>query len=138
MATVGAMPPRATLSLLAAATFLAGFGVAELTGIRGLGGLVLLAGGVWCGRLAYGLAGAGPTAALLVIALALFIASHPLGHLIGAWPAVAVSATLVAAASAAITRIWRKTDTRPVGNPIAGRVGLADDPLRGGLGSDRR
>jgi hypothetical protein len=132
------MPPRATLPLAAAATFLAGFGVAELTGVRALGGVVLLAGGVWCARLAYRLAGAGPTSALLVIALGLFVASHPLGHLIGAWPAVVVSAGLAAVACVAVVRSWRKTDARPADTPIAGGAGLTDDPLHGGLGPDRR
>ena len=37
--------------VLGAATFLAGFGAAELTGVRAVGGVVLLAGGVWCVRL---------------------------------------------------------------------------------------
>jgi len=94
--------PRVALPLAAAVTFVAGFGVAELTGVRALGGAVLLAGGVWCARLAYRLAGAGATAVLIVFALALFVGSHPLGHVIGAWPAVIVSAAVVAAASAAV------------------------------------
>jgi hypothetical protein len=37
-----------------------------------------------------------------VVALALFVISHPLGHLIGSWPAVIVSAALVAGGAAAI------------------------------------
>jgi hypothetical protein len=99
---------RLALPLVAAATFLAGFGVAELTGVRALGGLVLLAGGVLCARLALRLTGPWATAGLLVIALALFVVSHALGHAIGAWPAVVVSAGLLAAAADAITRVGRK------------------------------
>jgi hypothetical protein len=95
---------RATLPFAAAATFLAGFGVAELTGVRAIGGLVLLAGGVWCGRAALSTVGPRATAALLAIAAALFVASHPLGKAIGAWPAVAVSAALVAGAAAVVVR----------------------------------
>jgi hypothetical protein len=106
----GAMASRAALPGLVAATFLAGFGVAELTGVRALGGLVLLAGGVWCARIALRLAGPGATVTLVVIALALFVLSHPLGHVIGAWPAVAISAALVAAVAAALTR---RTASRP-------------------------
>jgi hypothetical protein len=87
------------LPVVAAATFLAGFGVAELTGMRAIGGLVLIAGGVWCARAALRIAGPLATGALLAFALALFVISHPLGHAIGAWPAVAVSAALVAAAA---------------------------------------
>jgi hypothetical protein len=93
---------RSLLPLVAALTFLIGFGVAELTGVRALGGLVLLAGGVWCARVAAPLAGRGPTAALLVVALALFVVSHPLGHAIGSWPAVLVTAVLTGLAAAAV------------------------------------
>jgi hypothetical protein len=93
---------RAALPFVAAGTFLAGFGVAELTGVRAIGGFVLLAGGAWCGRTALSIAGPRWTIALLVIGVALFVGSHPLGKAIGAWPAVAVSAALVAGAAAAL------------------------------------
>ncbi len=93
---------RAAIPVVAAAAFLAGFGIAALTGVRAIGGLVLVAGGAWCARAAFRLAGGPATVALVVIALALFVASHPLGHLIGAWPAVVVSAALVAGVAAAI------------------------------------
>jgi hypothetical protein len=39
-----------------------------------------------------------------VIAVALFVASHPLGHAIGAWPAVFVTAALVAGAAVLLLR----------------------------------
>lgn len=97
------MNPRAAIPIVAAATFLAGFGVAELTGVRAIGGLVLIAGGAWCARAALPIAGRLATFSLLAIALALFVASHPLGHAIGAWPAVAVTAALAALAAAALT-----------------------------------
>src|SRR3954447_13532982 len=110
------MAARATLPALAAATFLAGFGVAELTGVRALGGLVLLAGGAWCARLALRLAGPVATVALVVIALALFVASHPLGHTIGSWPAVIVSAVAIAVAADVITRLRRRPDAPAAGS----------------------
>jgi hypothetical protein len=94
--------PRVAIPIAAAASFVAGFGAAELTGVRAIGGIVLLAGGAWCARAALRVAGPAATAALVGIALALFVASHPLGHAIGAWPAVALSALLVAAAAAAL------------------------------------
>jgi hypothetical protein len=96
------MSSRVAIPLVAAATFLAGFRVAELTGVRAIGGLVLLAGGAWCVRAAFPIVGTVATVALAAIGLALFVVSHPLGHAIGAWPAVAVSAALVAAAAAAL------------------------------------
>lgn len=96
--------------MIAALTFVAGFAVAELTGVRALGGLVLVAGGVWCARIAVRIAGPGPTAALLAIALALFVVSHPLGHAVGPWPAVIATALLTAIAAALVTSMGRKTD----------------------------
>lgn len=96
------MNPRLALPIVAAATFLAGFGVAELTGVRAIGGLVLVAGGFWCGRIALRIAGPVATALLLIVAVALFVAAHPLGRAIGAWPAVLVTASLVAGAAAAL------------------------------------
>ncbi len=97
------------MPLLAAATFLAGFGVAELTGVRAIGGLVLVAGGAWCGRAALSIAGPRRAIALLAIALALFVISHPLGRAIGAWPAVMLSAALVAGAAAVLLGSPRST-----------------------------
>ena len=40
-----------------------------------------------------------------------------LGRAIGAWPAVLVSAALVAAAAGAITHIWRQPDSRASEGP---------------------
>jgi hypothetical protein len=102
VATVSEVNRNAAVPLVAAATFVAGFAVAELTGVRAIGGLVLLAGGAWCGRAALSIVGPHRTIALLAIALALFVVSHPLGKAIDAWPAVAVSATLLAGAAAAL------------------------------------
>ena len=99
------MNRRAGIPIVAAATFLAGFGIAELTGVRAIGGLVLLAGGAWCARAALPIAGPRATVALLAIALVLFVVSHPLGEVIGAWPAVAVSAVLLGGLAAAIA-VW--------------------------------
>jgi hypothetical protein len=132
------MTSRVALPALAALTFIAGFGLAELTGVRALGGLVLLAGGVLCARIALRLAGPGATVALLAVALALFVLSHPLGHAVGAWPAVVVSASLTAATAVLVTHMWRKTDAQAVGSRIAPGGELADDRMRGGLGPDRR
>ncbi len=96
--------PSIAVPVLAGLSFLAGFGVAELTGVRALGGLVLLAGGAACAALALPVAGRRATLALLAIALALFVASHPLGRAIGSWPAVLVAAAAVAAVAAVLLR----------------------------------
>jgi hypothetical protein len=92
------------LPFVATAAFLGGFAVAEATGIRPLGGLVLLAGGIWSARVAAPVAGRAATAALLLVALALFAASHPLGEAIGSWPAVLVTGALAGGAAAAALR----------------------------------
>jgi hypothetical protein len=113
------MSSRAVIPAAAAATFLAGFGVAELTGVRAIGGLVLLAGGAWCGRMALPIVGPRRTIALLAIALALFVVSHPLGKAIGAWPAVVVTAASVAVSAAALVR-------SPVSIQTDRRTGLED------------
>ncbi len=80
---------------VAAGSLLVGFAVADLTGVRPLGGIVLFLGALWCGlrwRRAQGLA----VALLLVAAyLAAFALSHPLGRAIGSWPAVFVVSGVV-------------------------------------------
>ena len=83
---------------VALAAFVAGFGVAETTGVRALGGLVLAAGGAYCFVAVRRAAGTGRAAAVLVLALALFVAAHPLGDAIGAWPAALAAGAITAVA----------------------------------------
>lgn len=90
--------------VVAALTFVAAFGVADVTGVRALGGLVLIAGGAWCALRIRPTAGSARTAALLLFALAAFIASHPLGDAMGAWPAVIVVAGVVGLVTALVQR----------------------------------
>lgn len=132
------MNHRLALTALAAATFLVAFAVAELTGVRAIGGVILLAGGIWCARLALRLTGATQTVALLIIALALFVVSHPLGKAIGSWPAVLLTASATAAAAGIITWIWRKTDTAGMASSMAVGEAVADDRMDGGFRPDRR
>lgn len=87
---------------VAAGSLVAGYLVARETGVRPLGGVVLLAAGAWCGRSWLQDAGALPAAALTAIYLAGFGASHPLAKRIGAWPAVLSSAGVVGVASWAL------------------------------------
>jgi hypothetical protein len=80
----------------AAACLPAGFGVAELTGVRPLGGIVLVAlaalACLWSDAPAWRLALWG------VVLAVLFVASHLLGDVIGTWAAIAV-VTLLATLS---------------------------------------
>lgn len=84
---------------VAALSLVAGFGVAQATGVRPLGGAVLAVALGWCAlrwRLA---AGAGRAAALVALYLAAFVASHALADVVGTWGAVLLVAAVVGAAA---------------------------------------
>ena len=84
---------------VAALSLIAGFAVADVTGIRPLGGIVLLAAAAWCALRWRALAGLPAALALLALYALAFAASHALGDAIGAWPAVLVVAGVVGAAA---------------------------------------
>jgi hypothetical protein len=83
-------------SVVAALTLVAGYAVAAATGVRPLGGLVLLAGLGLCWVLWTDLAGRTAALALVVAFVVAFIGSHLLALAIGAWPSVLVVAALMA------------------------------------------
>jgi hypothetical protein len=87
---------------VAAGSLVAGFAVAQATGVRPLGGVVLLAGVGWCAVRWRERAGTGRAAALAALYAAAFAGSHGLAHVIGAWPSVALVAAVVGAASYAL------------------------------------
>jgi hypothetical protein len=103
-----------TVPILAALTFIAAFGVADLTGVRALGGVVLVAGGAWCAARVRVTAGTSRTVALIAFALVAFVLSHVLGDVLGAWPAVILVAAIVGATTAVLQR------PRPRGVQAAG------------------
>lgn len=103
-------------SLLAAATLLLGFAVAELTGTRAAGGIVLLAGGLLCGLRWRVLLGLPRALALVAVFLIGFALAHPLGNAIGSWPAVILVAAVVGGIA------WRVADA-PVAEAIPARRG---------------
>lgn len=92
---------------LAAAGLIAGFGVAVASGSRSLGGLVLAAFGLACIAIWLRRDGRRTAAILTAVGLAAFALSHVLGLVIGAWPAVLLSA------AAAATACWRLSDVGP-------------------------
>jgi hypothetical protein len=92
-----------------------GFAVADVTGVRPLGGIVLVAGAAWCALRWRERAGTGRAAALVGLYLAAFAVSHPLGHAIGAWPAVAVVAAIAAGGA------WAWGDATPARTPASAR-----------------
>ena len=98
-------PPPATVGLVtwpvASGSLLLGFAVAQLTGIRPLGGIVLIAGCAWCalrwlqvrpGRITR-------TAALVAVYAGAFVVSHVVADTLGAWPSVLLAAALTGLAA---------------------------------------
>ena len=87
---------------VAAGSLVLGFAVAQATGVRPLGGVVLVAGAGWCALRWREKVGTGRAAGLVGLYLAAFAGSHVLAHSIGAWPSVAVVTAVVAAGSYAV------------------------------------
>ncbi len=92
---------------VAASSLLAGFGVAEATGVRALGGIVLVAGAGWCALRWHRSAGNARTAALLLVYLGAFAGAHVIADPVGAWPAVLIAAAVTGAA------VWAVADAAP-------------------------
>lgn len=87
---------------VAAGSLALGFAVAQATGVRPLGGVVLALGCGWCALRWRERAGTGRAAGLVGLYLAAFAGSHVLAHSIGAWPSVAVVSAVVAAGTYAV------------------------------------
>jgi hypothetical protein len=89
---------------IATGALLLGFAVADGTGVRALGGVVLFLGALACGLRWRLLLGLPRALALVGVFLVGFVVAHPLGHAIGAWPAVVLVAAVVGAVA------WRVAD----------------------------
>jgi len=89
---------RVPTALLAAVTLVVAFAVAQGSGVRALGAVVLVAGAGWC-AVRSRRAGWLRVAGVLVVGLVCFVGAHVLSGGIGPWPAV----VLVAAVLAAVT-----------------------------------
>lgn len=85
----------------ASGSLLLGFAVAQLSGIRPLGGIVLVAGCVWC-ALRWLRVGWARTAALVMLYTGGFVVSHLIADTLGAWPSVLLVAAVVGAATYAL------------------------------------
>jgi len=90
---------RVPTAPIVAAGLIGGFAVADATGVRPLGGLVLAGAGVAAGSVWAKRNGAPTTAALAAVYLGGFVGSHFLAHEIGAWPAVLTVSAVSAGAS---------------------------------------
>lgn len=92
-----------TTSLVGSVALVLGFAVAQGTGVRWLGGIVLVAAAAWCARRWW--SHSGPMRALVALLLfgIGFAVSHPLGSVIGAWPSVLVVSACCGLAAGLIT-----------------------------------
>jgi len=93
---------RVVVACVVALSLIAGFAVASLTGVRWLGGVVLLAGGLWCAWRLWSVAGVWRTLVIALVYVGCFAVSHPLGHLIGTWLSVVVVALVAAVTTYAL------------------------------------
>ncbi len=96
------MSPRTfPSSLLVAVGLAAGFGIAQGTGVRALGGVVFAAAGVAAGLLWYRRRGVPTAAALGAVYVGAFVLAHVLALGVGLPAWLAVSLVTIAAAGAA-------------------------------------
>ncbi|NHT17621.1 hypothetical protein [Cellulomonas sp. IC4_254] len=93
--------------VLAAVTLVVAFAVAQVTGVRALGGAVLVLGVVWCAWRSWS-AGAGRVVAVVVLGAVCFAGSHVLAPALGPWPAVLLVAAVLGAGA------WSLVDRRGV------------------------
>ncbi|MGH3343256.1 MAG: hypothetical protein ACRDPK_10300 [Carbonactinosporaceae bacterium] len=91
---------------IAAASLIAGFAVADLTGVRPLGGGVLLVGAALCWPRWRRAAGARAAVGLVMAFAMAFALAHPLAGVVGAWPSVLIVSAAMAAAA------WTVADRR--------------------------
>jgi hypothetical protein len=87
---------------VASGSLLLGFAVAQLTGVRPLGGIVLVAGCAWCGLRWLRAGGAARTALLVFVYVGAFVLSHVVADALGAWPSVLLAAAIVGIAAYAL------------------------------------
>lgn len=86
----------------ASGSLLLGFAVAEATGVRALGGIVLVAGCAWCAVRWLRAAGPARTALLVAVYLGAFVLSHVVADMLGAWPSVLLAAVVTGLAAYAL------------------------------------
>ena len=84
---------------VASGSLLLGFAVAQATGIRPLGGIVLAAACAWCALRWLRAAGAARTAALVLIYAGSFALSHVVADTLSAWPSVLLAAAITGLAA---------------------------------------
>jgi hypothetical protein len=101
-------PPTWPTWPIAAGSLIVGFAVADVTGVRALGGIVLFLAALWCGVRWRREVGLGRALGLVLLYLVAFALSHVLARAIGSWPSVLVLSAIVGAA------VWAWADARAV------------------------
>lgn len=101
------MPRAHPTWLIAPLSLILGFAVADVTGVRPLGGIVLFLAALWCGLEWRRTRGLGVALGLVAVYLVAFGLSHPLGREVGSWPAVLAVALVVGAV------VWAATARHP-------------------------
>jgi hypothetical protein len=102
---LGVALERASTSLLSATGLIAGFAVAQASGSRPLGGIVLAAFGLTCISVWLRRDDRRTALRLTAVGLFAFALSHVLGLVIGAWPSV------IAVSAGAAWACWRYSDS---------------------------
>jgi hypothetical protein len=87
---------------VASGSLLLGFAVAQATGMRPLGGIVLVAGCAWCALRWRRAAGVARTTLLVVVYIGAFVLSHVVADTLSAWPSVLLAAAIVGIAAHAL------------------------------------
>jgi hypothetical protein len=87
-------------AVLAAVTLVVGFAVAQGTGVRALGGVVLVLGVAWCAWRALPAAGVARVLAVVVLGAVCFVGAHVLAASLGAWLSVVLVAAVLALGTA--------------------------------------
>jgi hypothetical protein len=87
---------------VASGSLLLGFAVAQATGIRPLGGIVLVAGCAWCALRWLHAAGGARTTLLVVVYIGAFVLSHVVADTLSAWPSALLAAAIVGIAAYAL------------------------------------
>lgn len=101
------MPRAHPTWLIAPLSLILGFAVADVTGVRPLGGIVLFLAALWCGLEWRRTRGLPVALGLVAVYLLAFALSHPLGKAIESWPAVVVVSVVVGAV------VWATTTRSP-------------------------
>ena len=95
---------RTVTAAVSGLVLIVGFGVAQSTDNRSLGGVILVLGAIYCAIQWWRCAGALPALLSVGIFVVAFVVSHPLGKVIGSWPSVMLVALVAGASAYALTR----------------------------------